>query len=79
MWDQLTTFRSLNRAEKHYSLKEQPLNMPLGTQNPYAKKAYCYQELTTELLTVNFHCFKFSYIKISVVGDIIDITVLPWT
>ena len=29
-------------------------------------KVYCYQE---ELLTVNFHCLKFSYIKISVVGD----------
>ena len=41
MWDQLTTFRSLDRGEKHYSLKEQPLNMPLGSQNPYAKRAYC--------------------------------------
>ena len=41
MWDQLTTFWSLDRAEKHYSLKEQPLNMPLGSQNPYAKRAYC--------------------------------------
>ena len=40
MWDQLTTFWSLDRAEKHYSLKEQPLNMPLGSQNPYAKRAY---------------------------------------
>ena len=37
MWDQLTTFWSLDRAEKHYSLKEQPLNMPLGSQNPYEK------------------------------------------
>ena len=27
----------------------------------------CYQELTTEEITVNFHCFKFS---VSVVGDI---------
>ena len=40
MWDQLTTFWSLDRAEKHYSLKEQPLNMPLGSQNPYAKRAF---------------------------------------
>ena len=40
MWDQLTTSWSLDRAEKHYSLKEQPLNMPLGSQNPYAKRAY---------------------------------------
>ena len=40
MWDQLTTFWSLDRAEKHYRLKEQPLNMPLGSQNPYAKRAY---------------------------------------
>ena len=39
MWDQLT-FWSLDRDEKHYSLKEQPLNMPLGSQNPYAKRAY---------------------------------------
>ena len=31
----------IDRAEKHYSLKEQPLNMPLGSQNPYAKRAYC--------------------------------------
>ena len=33
----------------------------------------CYQEMTTReigTLCVNFHCFKFSYIKISVVGDI---------
>ena len=37
MWDQLTTFWSLDRAEKHYSLKEQPLNMPLGIQNPMQK------------------------------------------
>ena len=40
MWDQLPTFWSLDRAEKHYSLKEQLLNMPLGSQNPYAKRAY---------------------------------------
>ena len=40
MWDQLTTFWSLDRAEKHYSLKEQPLNMPLGSQNPYANWGY---------------------------------------
>ena len=33
----------------------------------------CYQELTTEeigTLNSKLHCFKFSYIKISVVGDI---------
>ena len=45
MWDQLTTFWSLDRAEKHYSLKEQPLNMPLGSQNPYAKRAYSILDL----------------------------------
>ena len=45
MWDQLTTFWSLDRAEKHYSLKEQPLNMPLGSQNPYAERAYCCEGL----------------------------------
>ena len=29
------------------------------------------QKLTTELLTVNFHCFGFSCIKISVVGEVV--------
>ena len=42
MWDKLTTFWSLDRAKKHYSLKEQPLNMPLGRQNPYAKRAHSF-------------------------------------
>ena len=60
MWDQLTTFWSLDRAEKHYNLKEQPLNMPLGSQNPYAKRAYwegdeVARECSQTFLTSNVH------------------------
>ena len=46
MWDQLTTFWSLDRAEKHYRLKKQPLNMPLGSQNPYPKRAIAKRAIT---------------------------------
>ena len=53
MWDQLTTFWSLDRAEKHYSLKEQPLNMPLGSQSPYAKRAYYSIPLTPQILALH--------------------------
>ena len=62
MWEQLTTFWSLDRAGKHYSLKEQPLNMPLGSQNPYAKRAYwqamaanCNHGITRTVVLTHFH------------------------